>query len=1152
MFRNMIDRLLGREAHSKNRTTRALRIDRREAFLSAIQPPAMVETWIDKVKQALWQETKRSRGLRTHLVPALQLEALEERAMLAVVGGDPLITGITNTSSNHTSLAEGSGGRIYAHWAAADSDDNMRFASSDDDGASWTHITAADFNKNTVAAVFPNAVDDLDEAQDDVGGFQVDSSGNFHVAFGVDLNSANNALDREGLVYGFYDSTVPSWTFELLVNSTGTSPRVRDVDIELDSNERPHIVFTTTDTVTRLGYVFHDASDWTDLAGNAVDGTLDAYDNGNQGTLIDSGPTTVGGLDSPDLEFDSNGNAGLSYTKNKDIEYLFLDRGAATPAWTAPGSATIDANLELKFETSLVFDSSDNAVIAYATSLVNSSNSFNNGVVVIATNATGSFVSEQVDTLPGSRIAISGNSGGAHLAINTHDQVAIALALDTGSSGPDEYRVYYKNSGGTWVHDVGDTDAGNNIASFFSFPSKPILRDDGDFIGTYHDGGFSSSRFVSVTHGIPTNWPGPPAPTGTTGVVDTGVLTINGTDGVNVITVTLVGGKIRISDPTGITAGAGASQIDPNTIEIDPATLTAVNINGGAGDDTLNIDIGGGTHPLAGLAVTYDGNTGDNDKLVFTAGVTPLITYENETDGTATDLGGTIIYKNLDPIIFSGTVADIQLDFVSPDATETIEVTDIGGGDTRVDSLTAGELTDFTNPTGSLTINSGAGDDTINFDSLFSPYPASITVDGQANNTPTGDTVNLNVPITLAAARNLSITAESIGIDDDVTTGGNQTYAGAVTLTTTDVAFTGADVNFGDQVGNSGHNLTVDISGSGAAMGEIGGTGALIKDGLGTFTLSGANSYGATSSTTISAGTLSISSDGNLGAVPGAPTAGKLVIDDNATLQVTGSVTVNANRGIAVGPMVGGGSGTIEVDAASGSTFTYDGVIANNGGGAGSLNLAATDDATFELDGSSTYTGVTTVDSSGFAGPVTLRTDNLADGGVASGIGQSANAAHNLSFVGDHVILEYDGSGASTARVFTLGVDNLEIISGGSGALNFTASGALGFSGTGDVSLELEGANDGSFAPIVGNRTGGSTELIKADAGTWTVSGANSYTGRTQITGGVLGYRLHRRWRPAQQPRRFHERWNEPVVWGWCNAEVHRDGRQYGSVVLQE
>lgn len=83
MFRTIIDRLLRREDRSKHRASRALRLDRREAFLRAIEPPAIVQTWIDKVKETLWKEEKRSRGIRTHLVSALQLESLEQRVLLA-------------------------------------------------------------------------------------------------------------------------------------------------------------------------------------------------------------------------------------------------------------------------------------------------------------------------------------------------------------------------------------------------------------------------------------------------------------------------------------------------------------------------------------------------------------------------------------------------------------------------------------------------------------------------------------------------------------------------------------------------------------------------------------------------------------------------------------------------------------------------------------------------------------------------------------------------------------------------------------------------------------------------------------------------------------------------------------------------------------
>ena len=61
----------------------------------------------------------------------------------------------------------------------------------------------------------------------------------------------------------------------------------------------------------------------------------------------------------------------------------------------------------------------------------------------------------------------------------------------------------------------------------------------------------------------------------------------------------------------------------------------------------------------------------------------------------------------------------------------------------------------------------------------------------------------------------------------------------------------------------NGYTLTIP--------GVIGGTGALAKTGAGTLTLSNANTF--TGATTVNGGILTISTDGNLGAVPGAVTA---------------------------------------------------------------------------------------------------------------------------------------------------------------------------------------------------------------------------------------------------------------------------------------
>lgn len=127
------------------------------------------------------------------------------------------------------------------------------------------------------------------------------------------------------------------------------------------------------------------------------------------------------------------------------------------------------------------------------------------------------------------------------------------------------------------------------------------------------------------------------------------------------------------------------------------------------------------------------------------------------------------------------------------------------------------------------------------------------------------------------------------------------------------------------------------ISGSGAGLTKAGG-GQLVLNAINTFN----------GPVAIQEGTLTIGADLNLGAAPASPSPGRLTINGGA-LRTTANMTLNANRGIALG------DGTIDVLV--GRTLTYGGVIANNGAG----NLSKLSFGNLTLSGANTYTGNTAI-----------------------------------------------------------------------------------------------------------------------------------------------------------------------------------------------
>jgi len=171
---------------------------------------------------------------------------------------------------------------------------------------------------------------------------------------------------------------------------------------------------------------------------------------------------------------------------------------------------------------------------------------------------------------------------------------------------------------------------------------------------------------------------------------------------------------------------------------------------------------------------------------------------------------------------------------------------------------------------------------------------------------------------------------------------------------------------------------------------------------------------------------------------------------------------------------------------------TISGVISSSGA------LTKSGTGTLSLSGTNTYTGITTV-----TGGI-LSINLLANGGSNSSLGAVTNAATNLVLNGG--TLQYTGATVSTDRLFSVGTSGATLDASGTGAVNFTNTGTIGFNGqTGTRTLTLTGTNtgDNTLAAVIGDNTG-ATSLVKSGTGTWVISGSNTFTGTTTVNAGTL------------------------------------------------
>ncbi|CAM3045052.1 beta strand repeat-containing protein [Rariglobus hedericola] len=221
-----------------------------------------------------------------------------------------------------------------------------------------------------------------------------------------------------------------------------------------------------------------------------------------------------------------------------------------------------------------------------------------------------------------------------------------------------------------------------------------------------------------------------------------------------------------------------------------------------------------------------------------------------------------------------------------------------------------------------------------------------------------------------------------------------------------------------------------------------------------------------------------------------------------------GSNATNANK-VTLGSNTTNQGLNIDLGGTSRNFFTGTNrtlEIINVVSGAG--GVAAQGTGTLRFAGTNTFTGAFSFGGSGVASSV-VEVTKLADGGQASSIGSSSNAADRLVFGGNNTgTLRYIGGGDSTDRRFSAGGVGAIFDASGTGAIKWTNTANASWSGTSGtlraITLTGTSAHDNTMSAGFTNNGSGATSILKQGTGRWILAGTNTYTGGTIVNAGTL------------------------------------------------
>ncbi|EDY7804418.1 autotransporter outer membrane beta-barrel domain-containing protein [Salmonella enterica] len=559
---------------------------------------------------------------------------------------------------------------------------------------------------------------------------------------------------------------------------------------------------------------------------------------------------------------------------------------------------------------------------------------------------------------------------------------------------------------------------------------------------------------------------------------------------------------------------------DYGDTEIDGGILTAKDAASlGTGDVTI-----AESATLALSQGTLDNNVTGGGQIVKTGNDELIVTGDNTYSGGTTITGGTLTADYADSL-GTGVIAN--------------------SGVLQVDE---GELENTLSGSGSL-VKTGTGELTLSGDNSYSGDTTitggTLTAD-HADSLGTG--VIANSGVLQVGEGELENTLSGSGAlvktgTGELTLSGDNTYSGGTTITGGTLTADHADSLGTGVIANSG----VLQVGEGELENTLSGTGSLVKTGTGELTLSGDNTYSG--GTTITGGTLTADHADSLGTG---------VIANSGVLQVGEGELENTLSGSGLLVKTGTGELTLSGDNTySGGTTIDDGVlIATNvnalGGGdvdnTGTLKLDA--EGEFNLANVTTQSGATTelakgttlnvdsltqqadstlnIDLSKANGESAITADSVTLGGTlnVTGIGSVTDSwtpeAYTYTLIDSDSAITSDFDNLTVAGMNREDVDFLTIDGKVDEADNthydLTAS-LSWYADRDNASTDAHGTftlsdPDGSFNVAANltdvddtldpNSTWDGKSLTKLGAGKLTLSGANTYSGDTNVQEGTL------------------------------------------------